>query len=193
MSKSNQYPIHLARQVTGIKPTEKLVLMILSGYAHNETWVAFPSISTIASMSCLKPRQTQKVLRTLEALGYISRVKNKFGGSNKETTHYKIKREKLLEEGVNKDVTRHTPSPAHKVVTPCTAATNTDVVERTQTINKLNITIEDVENTYGKNWKSEPSIVAKVGAKIGVFSYPAEGNLTYADRIETSLRKNYVA
>ena len=54
---------------------DKLVLMILADYAHPETAEAFPSIRTLADDSGMTPRGVIKCLNSLEAQGFLGRVR----------------------------------------------------------------------------------------------------------------------
>jgi len=193
MAKGKYFPVVVGHYLTGVKPTEKLVFTTLCWYANNETNVSFPSVETIAERSCIKPRQTQKILRALEKIGLIMRVKNSLGGRNKETTHYKINLTHPLisKNTVGRDVSQNTPTDALMEPKPCTATADTPVIERTQTNEELYITktVDDLNNEYGKNWKWDFNSTMQVARDLNVPPLPGEPCGSLADRIIQLCRK----
>jgi hypothetical protein len=187
MAKGKLFPVVLAQSLTGVKPTQKLVFMSLCGFANTSTHIAFPSVEAIATRSCIRPRQTQKILRELEKIGLIMRVKNSLGGRNKETTHYKVNlTHALLDKDTEpKGVPHNTPTDALLESVPCTRDVNTPVPDHTQTNNELYITktISDLDNEYGKNWKWESELTLQVAKDLKIQPLHNEGVGSLADRI----------
>jgi hypothetical protein len=166
MAKGKYFPIVVGHHLTGVKPTEKLVFTTLCWFANNETNIAFPSVETIAERSCIKPRQTQKILRSLEKIGLIMRVKNSLGGRNKETTHYKMNLTHPLisKTKVIRDASHNTPTGVLMESKPCTLIADTPVIAHTQTNDELYITktVDELNNEYGKKWKWDFETTMKV-------------------------------
>lgn len=194
MAKGKYFPVVIGHYLTGIKPTEKLVFTTLCWYANNETNVSFPSVETIAERSCIKPRQTQKILRTLEKIGLIKRVKNSLGGRNKETTHYKVNlTHPLISKNiVGRGASQNTPTDALMEPKPCTAIADTPVIENTQTNDELYITktVDDLNNEYGEKWKWDFETTMKVVDDLNIQIRPEgepAGNVV--DRIIKLCRK----
>lgn len=68
------------------KQAERFVLLALADFA-NDSGECWPSIDGIAKKTCLTPRGVQKILRALEADGWISTV---VGGGRKGCNQYRI-------------------------------------------------------------------------------------------------------
>lgn len=194
MAKGKYFPVVVGHYLTGVKPTEKLVFTTLCSYANTETNISFPSVETIAERSCIKPRQTQKILRALEKIGLIMRVKNSLGGRNKETTHYKVNlmHPSISKNRVPRDAPRNTPTDALMEYKPCTGIADTPVIEHTQTNDELYITktVDDLNNEYGKNWKWDFNSTMQVAQDLNVLPHPGESCGSLADRIIQNCKKD---
>jgi hypothetical protein len=193
MAKGRLFPVVIAQGLTGVKPTQKLVFISLCDFANTTTLIAFPSVETVAMRSCIGKRQTQKILRELEAIGLVMRVKNSLGGRNKETTHYKVNltHPLILKNIGNRDVSKNTPTDVLMESKPCTAIVDTPVIEHTQTNDELYITktVDDLNNEYGKNWKWDFNSTMQVARDLNVLPLPGEPCGSLADRIIQNCRK----
>jgi hypothetical protein len=187
MAKGKYFPVVVGHFLTGVKPTEKLVFTTLCSYANTETNISFPSVETIAERSCIKPRQTQKILRALEKIGLIMRVKNSLGGRNKETTHYKVNLTHPLisKNRVNRDASQNAPTDAFMEPKPCTRTADTPVMENTQTNDELYLTKtpQELENIFGKGWAYQHNKILEVAASLKVRAFQHEGSLALGERI----------
>jgi len=187
MAKGQYFPVVVGHHLTGVKPTEKLVFTTLCWYANNKTNVSFPSVETIAERSCIKPRQTQKILRALEKIGLIMRVKNSLGGRNKETTHYKMNlTHPLISKNiVDRAVSQNTPTDALMESKPCTRVADTPVIEHIQTNDELYITktLVELEFEYGKDWKWNHFKTMNVANDLKIQPLPRESSEALAERI----------
>lgn len=195
MAKGKLFPVVEGHWLTGVKPTEKLVFLTLCWYANNTTHISFPSVEKIADKSCIKPRQTQKILRELEKIGLVSRVKNSLGGRNKETTHYKVNLHHLLvsRNKLHRDAPENTPTDVSIKLDPCTKTINTPVIENAQTNKELYITktVDELNHEYGKNWKWDFNLTMQVARDLNVQLLPGgEPAGSLADRIIQHCRKD---
>lgn len=195
MAKGKLFPVVIAQGLTGVKPTQKLVFISLCDFANTSTLIAFPSVETVAKRSCIGKRQTQKILRELEEIGLVKRVKNSLGGRNKETTHYKVNllHPLITKNKVNMDVSHNTPTDALMEAKPCTGVADTPVAENIQTNDELYITktADDLDNEYGKEWKWDFNLTMQVARDLNIQPLPGgEPAGSLVDRIIKNCRKD---
>lgn len=79
----------------GVDPSAKLIMMILAEHARRDTALAWPSISTLARLSCLKPRQVQNIVHNLTRGGWLSLTQPSKGGRGR-CNIYRINIERLI-------------------------------------------------------------------------------------------------
>ena len=80
-----------AKKVTGLKSTEKFVLICLADYFNDDLGYAYPAQETIAEFTCLNRSTINRACKSLQRKGLISwRHQHKDGGrysSNKYVLH----------------------------------------------------------------------------------------------------------
>ena len=96
-----------------------LAMLALADFGNDQGGSIHPSVQTLARKTRLKSRYVRKVLRTLEAAGWIETVSSSAGGPSKATRHYTINIEKLSATPVPQDtpVLQDTPVPQDR--DPC--------------------------------------------------------------------------
>lgn len=57
--------------LTGLSPSEKLILLALADHADDDTGRCWPSMATLAQKSCQSERNARRMIRNLEAQGYV--------------------------------------------------------------------------------------------------------------------------
>lgn len=67
---------------------EKLILFILADYAHPETWIAWPSILTLANDAEMSDRNVKRCLHSLEERQFIIRLQR---GNQWRTSEYLLR------------------------------------------------------------------------------------------------------
>ena len=67
---------------------EKLILFILADYAHPETWIAWPSILTLANDAEMSGRNVKRCLQSLEKRQFILRLQR---GNQYKTSEYLLR------------------------------------------------------------------------------------------------------
>lgn len=67
---------------------EKLILFILADYAHPETWIAWPSISTLSNDAEMSDRNVKRCLHSLEDRQFIIRLQR---GNQWRTSEYLLR------------------------------------------------------------------------------------------------------
>jgi hypothetical protein len=66
--------------ILDVHPSQKLVALVLAEHALKGSALAWPSVETIARLSCLKRRQVQTILRELVRDGLVEVEKASVGG-----------------------------------------------------------------------------------------------------------------
>lgn len=200
------YPASIALKIVGLPTsTHKMVLCVLADHADNKTWSCNPSVSRIAKLTGIKERQARKIIGDLEALGFITRGENRNGGKPGNTCHYLIHKQQATTHGIKKrsltsyltsvsyDIPTHArediPTHALENTNPCTPAPITPALTNPLTNKELSITLLDIKKSYGERWKSNPIVVAQIGASLNIHHERNEANGSYADRIEKRLQR----
>lgn len=83
-----QIPNHIIRSKT-LKPSQKIVLMVLCSYANNEN-LAFPSYQTIADDSGISRRKAIENIGELEKLGCIRKIEQKSAKGDHTANDYVV-------------------------------------------------------------------------------------------------------
>ena len=80
-----------------LPPIPKFVLAILCERARLESGICWPSVKYIAARASMSERRVQDHLKSLEAMGYMSRVREKHGPG--KTIRRKVAVKRILDEG----------------------------------------------------------------------------------------------
>jgi DNA-binding Lrp family transcriptional regulator len=164
----------------GLSSGTLLTLYYLCDLANKESFIAFPSIATIAKEIGLSPKQVRRHTHCLVEKGLIKIVANKYGGEKGMTCHYKItlpaipKQEKSFTFKGTTPIEDHPPSHT-RVSTPPTNGS--------QTVFEPKLTYVSISKKYGFGWNKDPDKAYLVGRELGINAHPGEQTSEFVARI----------
>lgn len=161
-----------------------LTLYYLCDLANKETFVAYPSIATIAEELGLSPKQARRNTHSLVEKGLVKIVANKYGGAKGMSCHYKVtlpaaSNPKTL-ESKNKSTPIHDPIPSH-------ARASTPPIEGSQTVFEPKLTLSVISKKHGYGWNKDPNKAYLVGKELGINAHPGEQTSELVTRIYAKL------
>ena len=113
----------------GVHPSVKLVMLVLAEHARRESGVAWPSMNTLARLSCLERRQVQVIVKSLVADGWLSLERANKGGRG-QTNAYRINIGRLTEVRRQNDAARCTVSAvSNRAAEPTVSGTTNGAAE----------------------------------------------------------------
>ena len=157
--------LNKAIQVKGLKPTEKLILIILANYA-DEKGSCYPSHQHIADIAGLKDlKHIRSILAKFKKLGHL-KVEHRFrpdGGNISNRYHLSITLDEAVEqsirgEGVQTPTGTQPPTPDVSTPLEVEGYTPTNTKEKKQK--------KDTDNEFESFWKLYPRKVGKHQARV---------------------------
>ena len=161
-----------------------LTLYYLCDLANKDTFIAFPSIATIAQELGLSPKQARRNTHSLIEKGLIKIVANKYGGAKGMSCQYKVTLplasdpKKVVSE--NKSPPIHDPIPSHtRAISPPIDGSQTDFEPK--------LTLSSISKKHGYGWNKDPNKAYLVGRELGINAHPGEQTSELVTRIFAKL------